>query len=102
MREINAADEESPSTTPRYVVTVLMTSGPVFKRYFEDEREAKGYRDNILYLFGRVLKPNNSSVPATHSHLDSILELHDNIHVVKAHVVAVALIDQNDTASYRG
>lgn len=88
MREINAADEESPSTTPRYVVTVLMTSGPVFKRYFEDEREAKGYRDNILYLFGR--------------RLDSILELHDNIHVVKAHVVAVALIDQNDTASYRG
>jgi hypothetical protein len=87
MREINAADEESPSTTPRYVVTVLMTSGPVFKRYFEDKQEAKGYRDNILYLFGRA---------------HSILELHDNIHVVKAHVVAVALIDQNDTASYRG
>jgi hypothetical protein len=89
MREINAADEESPSTTPRYVVTVLMTSGPVFKRYFEDEREAKGYRDNILYLFD----PSRQAL---------LIELHDNIHVVKAHVVAVALIDQNDTASYRG
>jgi hypothetical protein len=79
-----------------------MTSGPVFKRYFEDEREAKGYRDNILYLFGRALKPNDSSVPTGHSRLDSILELHDNIHVVKAHVIAVALIDQNETGSYSG
>jgi NAD(P)H-flavin reductase len=64
------------------------TGMPEFKRYFEDAREAKGYRDNILYLVGR--------------RLDSILELHDNIHVVKAHVIAVALIDQNETGSYRG
>jgi hypothetical protein len=90
MREINAADEESPSTIPRYVVTVLMTSGPVFKRFFEDEREAKAYRDNmLLYLLDPSRRP-------------LLIELHDNIHVVKAHVVAVALIDQNDTASYRG